>query len=86
MLTDSSYKLANIYHCHSIRNRLLELVNFPEKTVRILSTQALGILCSSNNKHFATNLIQDRMLDLLHKSMTTYEQSRKEKLYFMWIC
>jgi|JI6StandDraft_1071083.scaffolds.fasta_scaffold277152_1 hypothetical protein len=66
--------------------RLLELVNYPDKAVRSLSIKAIAILCSSRNNHFVTNLLQADLLDRLYKSITTFEQSQREKLVFLWIC
>jgi len=86
MLTDQSYKVANIYHCQPIRSRLLQLVGYSDKAVRTLSVRALAFLCSSNNNHFVTNLLQSGLLESLYKSICTYEQSQQEKITFLWMC
>jgi hypothetical protein len=78
LLTGHSYKMSNIYHCQPIRTRLLELVTFPDKSVRVLAAKALASLCCTSNKHFINNLLRQMgMLDCLYKYLTQFEQSQK---------
>lgn len=77
LLSERSYKVSNIYHCQTIRKRLLQLACHPARSVRAPALRALASLCSTNNNHFVTNLLQEGLLDEIYRAITTFEQSRR---------
>lgn len=79
--------MANVFHSPNIKNRLMELLVYENKDVRILTLKIVGCFCQSEvNKHFVTEFIRLGMFDQLDKSLRTYNYMKKEKKqFFIWI-